>query len=259
MSAPDVSLRDVPLGDLENARDLGGLPAGEGLRTRFGRFYRAASLHEVDPDDETSAGHWHSLRLRTVVDLRREDERALRGVVSPALHPAGDLHLPAHLVPFYPDLDMDLEPEEFLAACYADILSHGHDTVRSVLELLADEENLPLAVFCAAGKDRTGTLVALVLAALGVDTESICDDYELSGDRVAAMVLRKRAMGAGRDPMVDQHPTILRAPRGAMRLFLEHVRDEAAGVESFLEEAGVSPDVLARVRESLLETAAAQG
>jgi protein-tyrosine phosphatase len=246
--------RNVTVGLLENTRDLGGYESVDGRRIRWRRLFRAASLHEVDATDATSAAEWRALCLRTVVDLRREDERATRGVVSRDLQPVGEVHLPAHLVPFYPELDMDLEPEEFLAACYEDILVHGRDTVRSVFRLLADEDNLPLVLFCAAGKDRTGTMVALILAALGVARDTICDDYELSGERVAAMVRRKRASGAERDPMIDQHPTILRAPRGAMRLFLQRLSDETGGIERFLAEIGIDSETLDRVRDALLES-----
>ncbi|MBC7632207.1 tyrosine-protein phosphatase [Aeromicrobium sp.] len=246
-----AGLRDVPLGLLENARDLGGYATADGRRVRWGRLFRAASLHEADED---TAADWHALGLRTVVDLRRDDERSRRGTVSIDLHPAGDRHLPVMREIFLPAYDVDSQPDEYLAACYIEILGSGQDAIRELFALLSEEKHLPLALFCAAGKDRTGTMVALVLAALGVDEETICDDYALSGERVSAMVQRKRASGdVDRDPMVDQHPTILHAPRGAMRLFLEHLRTHTPGVEGYLAGIGVSTIALEAVRAALLE------
>lgn len=249
-----VPERDVRIGLLENARDVGGYLTSDGRQVRWGLLYRAASLHEADA---TAAQDWQMLGLRTVVDLRRDDERVRRGRVSRELHPDGDEHLPALQGIFVPEYDVDSQPEEYLAAYYIEILTSSHDTIRGLFELLADEANLPLALFCAAGKDRTGTLVALVLAALGVDDETICDDYSLSGERVLAMVRRKRAAGdPDPDPMIDQHPTILRAPRGAMALLLHHLRTQTPGVEDYLASVGVTATMLEAVRDALLEPAA---
>ena len=57
-----------------NVRDLGGLPAAGGRVTRRGAVVRGDA-----PDTLTSAG-WAALRahgIRTIVDLRNEDERAV--------------------------------------------------------------------------------------------------------------------------------------------------------------------------------------
>lgn len=51
---------------------------------------------------------------------------------------------------------------------------------RKLFSLLQNEENIPLMFHCSAGKDRTGMAAALVLSSLGVDEETILDDYLLS-------------------------------------------------------------------------------
>jgi protein tyrosine/serine phosphatase len=50
-----------------------------------------------------------------------------------------------------------------------------------------------VAFYCTAGKDRTGLIAMLVLSALGVDNESIVNDYVLS-DSVYADLNDKDAM-----------------------------------------------------------------
>ena len=67
--------RDVDWEGCLNARDLGGLPAAGGRRTRWGAVVRADA-----PDHLTAAG-WAAVRahgVRTVVDLRNEDELGAR-------------------------------------------------------------------------------------------------------------------------------------------------------------------------------------
>ncbi len=54
-------------------------------------------------------------------------------------------------------------------------------TVKSLVQLLADEENLPLIYHCHAGVDRTGLITALLLKLLGTSDERIIADYLMSG------------------------------------------------------------------------------
>ena len=51
---------------------------------------------------------------------------------------------------------------------------------------------------CAAGKDRTGLVAALLLAALGVSEADILDDYELTNRVPVGLAHRPAPPGAGR-------------------------------------------------------------
>ena len=44
------------------------------------------------------------------------------------------------------------------------------------------ERNVPLVVHCAAGKDRTGVAVAVLLRALDVSEDTAIEDYLLTND-----------------------------------------------------------------------------
>ena len=50
---------------------------------------------------------------------------------------------------------------------------------------MADPDGCPLVFHCAAGKDRTGVLAALVLSTLGVPDPDVAADYALSADAMA--------------------------------------------------------------------------
>ena len=63
---------------------------------------------------------------------------------------------------------------------YIDMLRHAKPKVANILRLLLDESNLPVLINCAAGKDRTGVVVALILACLEVEDDVIVADYALS-------------------------------------------------------------------------------
>ena len=66
------------------------------------------------------------------------------------------------------------------------------NVVRAVELIAAHVADGPVLVHCMAGKDRTGIVVALVQAAIGVPLESIVEDYARSDgptrQRRAAMI-----------------------------------------------------------------------
>ena len=63
---------------------------------------------------------------------------------------------------------------------YVGSLEHSADLFGALLTSFASEGGLPAVFHCHAGKDRTGIVAALVLLAVGVDRETVLDDYELT-------------------------------------------------------------------------------
>jgi len=241
--------RDIELGNLFNVRDLGGHLTAGGRHVRWGRVYRAASLHQLDPEH---VDDWNRLGLRTLVDLRRRREREAGGWPS-FLDSARVCSLP-----MIPD-DWTLAKSSFatpllhICEAYDQMRRLGGEAVRSTFELLADPDSYPLMFFCIAGKDRTGIMAAVLLSSLGVADDAVLDDFELSGDRVMALVDHLRARGGLDDnPMINQPEEILRAPRAAMASALTRLREDHGSVEGYLTWCGVTDEVLDAVRVNLL-------
>ena len=98
---------------------------------------------------------------------------------------------------------------------------------------------------CAAGKDRTGLVAALLLAALGVSERDILDDYELTNRyRSAWRIAQLRPELAARGVDIDVMTAYFSAPREAMAAALEALVAEHGSLEGYLTgPAGVSaPD-----------------
>lgn len=72
-----------------------------------------------------------------------------------------------------------------LAEQYLTMLEHTKLVVADIMRLLLEEGNVPVLVHCAHGKDRTGVVVALILGCLGVEDDTIAQDYALSQVRQA--------------------------------------------------------------------------
>ena len=75
---------------------------------------------------------------------------------------------------------------------YLKYLADRPDSVVGALDDVASGPG-PVLVHCAAGKDRTGVVVAMALAAVGVERSAVVEDYVLTGERIAAIMARLRA------------------------------------------------------------------
>jgi len=60
------------------------------------------------------------------------------------------------------------------------LLTSSGKELAMILKIAADKSRHPIGLYCTAGKDRTGLIVMLMLAAIGVDDESLLNDYVLS-------------------------------------------------------------------------------
>jgi protein-tyrosine phosphatase len=171
---------------LANLRDLDGLPTTDGGRTRPGVLWRSdAPL----PGDATTHGPgglaWPP---PTVVDLRNPEELEGHPHPLPAL---GSRLVELPLIrALAPDVLMRGAPPEreqrrTLDELYLLLVRIGEAWLPELVRLAAHAPG-PLLVHCAAGKDRTGVAVALLLRAAGVERAAVAADFaETNEHRVA--------------------------------------------------------------------------
>jgi protein-tyrosine phosphatase len=242
----DPDRRHIPHERVFNLRDLGGYHTRDGRSTRWGRLFRGDGLHRLDPDDCAVLG------LATVLDLRTEHEIIERGRLDVAgvdWH-----HLPVLQTAWDPTwLTEEITAERFLADRYLVMLAEGAEALGTALQVLADPDRLPAAFHCAAGKDRTGVLAALVLSLVGVDDDTIAADYGLSRLGMGRFVAWVRATYPDRlDTMSDQPSAFMDAPDVAMHLFLADLRELHGSVEDYAASVGAGPAVVEALRANLL-------
>ena len=177
-----------------NFRDLGGYTTADGRTVAWRRLFRSDSLHRIDATDVGRL--LDELGVATVVDLRTGTEREHGGPVpAESSGTVRSLH-----VPMIDDLFADrserpaVRPAD-MGEGYAAMLSLAGGQVATVLRLLAEPDVYPAVFFCAAGKDRTGVLAAIVLSTLGVDDDDIVTDYTLT-DPVARAILDRASSRA---------------------------------------------------------------
>jgi protein tyrosine/serine phosphatase len=244
-----------------NVRDLGGLPTEDGLYTAEAVLLRADNLQELSPSDVEKLAR--DIGVTTVVDLRSPNELESEGP-APLDAVAGVRH--AHH-PVLPELgsntDMIAEalltkanhdktryPDDPVCGHYLGYLEDRPDQIVAALRSIAHSEGAAL-VHCAAGKDRTGVVVALALTVAGVRPQDVIDDYAASGDRAEAIVARlRRSRTYARD--IDSKPvTAHRVRPETMTAFLEQLGSRYGGVARWLADHGFSDDDLRLLRAKL--------
>jgi protein-tyrosine phosphatase len=250
MSATPTHKRDVELEDVFNLRDLGGYSTAPGEHVRWRLLFRGGGLQRLAGPDLEAA---RDLGWLTVIDLRTDAEVARSGTCATELLGARYHHLPMIREVWDPvDLDPRVNAEEYLFERYREMLDEGAPTIGMAITLLGSPGNLPGVFYCAAGKDRTGVLAAIILDLLAVDHETIAHDYHLSKERVDRIRARARARQEA-TTMVQQPETFMQAPAGAMRLLLHWMAERHGGSAGYLRSIGVRDASIMSLRAALLE------
>jgi protein-tyrosine phosphatase len=235
--------RWLRLEGVDNVRDVGGLPLREGGTTRAGVLLRSASLQYLTPADVMRLVDEVGLRL--VLDLRTPEEIERYGPT--ALTDAGVETVPLTLIGesrnYLPETGDDTDP---LLRNYLGYLADHPANVVAAVRRLAAADAGPALVHCAAGKDRTGTVVALVLDAVGVERDAVVADYALSSEQIEAMF--RRWTTASGDPMPeDLTPHHPRAE--VMETVLARLDEQHGGAAGWLAANGLTDEELERLRE----------
>ena len=246
--APDVPARRISLVGPLNFRDLGGYRGADGRTVRWRRVFRSDSLFRVTPED--AAHVVEELGLATIVDLRTAEEIAVFG--RGALESAG-LHY--HHVPILDETqrtDPELFPKRPLDELYVLMLDTAGHQVAKVLRLLAGHDAHPVVFHCAAGKDRTGVVAAVLLGLLGVDDEDVVADYALTAEVMPTMIERFRAYAESRGEVREMPAHAFSADPSTMRAVLDALRRRYGSVEGYAAALGLGPDVVEELRAALL-------
>jgi len=243
--------RRIPFEAVTNFRDLGGYRTRSGQRVRWGRLFRSDALHGMTEGD---LAKYNELGLRSVYDLRGEVE------VAEQPNPMPSRSLPILTRPAGGDTAIAFEGttsgdgERVLADIYMGSIDHSARRIGELFSALTKRDGLPAVFHCHAGKDRTGLVAALLLEALGVERESILDDYELTARyrlRAQQDHTFDRLVKVGLAP--EAAAGVLTAPRWAMAAALEYLDTAHQTIESYLTgPAAMSLPDLLRLRDELL-------
>jgi protein-tyrosine phosphatase len=238
----DVPMRDetrlLPLVGASNFRDLGGYPTTSGRPTCWGRLFRSDTLHELT---EADVAVLRDLGLKTVIDLRTTVELQQTGRGLMDAEAARFVHLSVIDKDAGESRGIPAPIDDDLSKRYLWYLDIGRDALVGALTAMGEEANYPMVFHCAAGKDRTGVLSALVLEIAGVDRDTIVEDYVLTASRMELIVERLRHTTTDGRARYEIPAKALAVEAVTMRGFLEGLDRQHGGARQWALSAGVPP------------------
>ena len=257
--------RWIELDGVVNMRDVGGLPTTDGGAVATGRLLRSDNLQDLSESDVEAL---ERLGVTDVVDLRSNVELTLEG---PGPLRARDLTHHHHslfrddvrevsaeeaLVLPWSKKDQaaaDAAPrldDDYWASHYLGYLAHRPDSISAALGVVARSSGATI-VHCAAGKDRTGTVVGLALSVAGVSDDDVVADYVATGERIERVVARLMTRPAYGEVLKDQPLDHHRPRPETMQRILAVLSERYDGAAGWLRAQGWSGDDVEALRTSL--------
>ena len=231
--------RHLPLDGTRNLRDVGGYATSDGRRTRWRTLLRSDELTRLPRRAQLEL---EELGLRQVIDLRWPEEL----VRAPNVF-VGSGRVRYTSIPLLRD---DPTPHAGLAGMYLHVFDARASQLADVARALLADDGVPAVIGCAAGKDRTGVTIALLLDLARVPTETIVEDYAMSAGYFA------RPAEARIDPDDWRHDDlVVDSPPEFMASALTHLDREHGGARALLARQGLTDAELDRLVELLTEEA----
>ncbi|GGM81398.1 phosphotyrosine protein phosphatase [Terrabacter tumescens] len=266
----------IEIDGVVNMRDLGGMVTADGDTVRPRRLLRSDNLQDLSAAAvETLVGDYgvtDIVDLRTHVELAKEGDGPLRAVEGVTHHhhtlyredtdesgiPAAERALPwetderRELTAARRDPDQARAHDRFWSEHYLSYLASRPDSVVAALQAIASSEGAAV-VHCAAGKDRTGTVVGLALKVVDVPDELVIADFAASAERVAAIMERLRSRPAYARNLADKTVAQQSPTTDTMRLLLDALDERHGGVHGWLRTQGWTSADTDRMRHKLLD------
>jgi protein-tyrosine phosphatase len=259
--------RAIHLQGTSNTRDIGGYQTGDLRTLRWGQIIRSDNLSRLTASDFQIL---EEIGVKTVIDLRTDREREQLPTVWLGENPPQFFHFPvgdAHNDWFSAQRRMmkrnrftEKQASKHMVEGYRMIAQEGVPSFSKFMDLVLDQSNWPILIHCNAGKDRSGVAVTLILEALGVDRETIMEEFLLTNqmsrtEEKAAFLANERndysgGIRSGRAPSARAWFPIVGVQAEMLEAFYATVNEQYGSVEAFLTTIGADPTA----REALLTT-----
>jgi len=235
--------RHVPFEQVHNFRDMGGYMTVDGGEVAWGALFRSAQLSAMTSGDKS---RFEALGVDLVCDFRRDDERVREPtpvnndsteMVVLAITPGSSEVVWRELADGRATAD---EMVRLMESINRDLVLNQADVYRQLFSLMLQGPRR-LLVHCAAGKDRTGIAAALILSALGVDRQTVMEDYLLTNeyfpieselDRMMARIQKERSQGPGREILRP----VMEARESYLGTALNAIDEQFGSLSAYLRE-----------------------
>ena len=262
LSSTFAGEREIHLKGTTNTRDIGGLQTNDMSTLRWGQIIRSDKLSGLTANDFQKL---EEIGLKTVIDLRTNKEHNKSPTVWQGENPPQFFHFPvgdanndwftAQRKMMKKNRFTQDQSLEHMVEGYRMIAEEGTSSYQKLMGVVLDESNWPVLIHCNAGKDRSGVGIALILEALGVNRETIMEEYlltnEISRIEEKAVILSKESKKSSRGNKYSKGTSanawlpIVGVRAEMLEAFYASVDERYGSVDAFLTELGV--DQVARL------------
>lgn len=231
-----IGARSAVMDSVQNFRDLGGYTSTNGKTVKWGKVFRSGEL--------SSLSEWDSIRLdnlgiKTIIDLRTNQET----LTAPIKYTkANILQIPISVGKIADAPQRVIEGRMrkgdagvYMEDEYLQFVTDNTDQFAKVLEQFQNEDNYPILISCSYGKDRTGFLTAMLLAALDIPRDAIMEDYLTSNQYIDTSHLADIVKHLSTDAQ-ESITVFLTANEGLMDLAFHKIKKEYGSTEKYLSK-----------------------
>lgn len=234
-----------------NAREVGGYPTQDGGEIAWQRLVRTDNLSRLSTAGQAALVAYG---VRTIIDLRDPSELAMEPHAF-IKSPGGDDALVYYNLPLINFKDevwlREISPTTATPVYYCLTLDIFKPQVRAIMQAIAANSSGSVLIHCHAGKDRTGLIVALLLALAGVDDAIIAADYALSNHYLQPWYQQLMAQHAHDAERQKQMTEDFKTLPEFMLTVLAHVDQHYGGVREYLQATGLTTQEIAQIQQRL--------
>ena len=258
--------RFIEIEGVHNFRDFGGSETKNNTKIKNGILFRSGQLSKIKANGLEKL---NQIAPKTVIDLRRTKERLeqpnnfgnikIETISGLEIHDDGGA-LPPHMQYIASGKITYEATREHMLGTYQKMpyLPQHEFLFKEAFKSLAKNQ-APIIIHCAAGKDRTGLLCALILKVLGVDDDKIKDDYLLT-NKIPNIdeIIKSYADKLGKRFNVEV-PIKEVWPLGAVNAeyldaALEIIDKKSGGAINYLNQIGVDDKDIEEIQKHLIQT-----
>lgn len=249
---------------IANFRDLGGYPAADGRRVRWGALYRSGTLHQATRADVEAVAE---LDINRLIDLRSAAEKEEEPdrlpepprfqVVELPILDDGNNAMVGEIMERIENGDFEgFDPHALMLEANRQFATQFTPQYQQFIRNIIQADGAPVLWHCSAGKDRAGFAAAILLRLLGVSQEIVMQDYLASKQHaLAARESQLRLLGLFKgDEAASQLAVLMGVEEAWLAAGFAAIDEHWGGFDNYVREGlGLSAADVENLRNTLLE------
>ncbi|WP_321478860.1 tyrosine-protein phosphatase [uncultured Bacteroides sp.] len=250
-----VATRNINIPGIQNFRDMGGYQSKGNKKLRWGMLYRSGA---IDSLGTYSYEEMRNMGIKTIIDLRSKEELSNDTSIQTKFNvvhiPIATGNIDKLLIAIKKDKTKCDTINRVIDQWYRILGNHYQQEYKKIFEILLNKNNYPVIIHCSAGRVRTGIVSALILNALGVNDDTVMNDYLLSNDYYS--IPKNISQYACKLPTNSQIAitTLFSAKERFLNITKNEIERRYGDVNTYLEKGlKIKKENIQRLRDILLE------